>query len=324
MRKKELVIGIDIGGTNTKVGIVDREAKIFLHFDFPTRSDKPAENLFERIFKKIEEEKSLLPKGSVLVGVGVGAPNGNYFSGKIENPPNLQWSSVDVVGLIEKYFKLPGVLTNDANAAALGEMQFGAAQGMKNFIEITLGTGLGSGIVVNGQLVYGHDGFAGEMGHVIVVKGGRLCGCGRRGCLETYASASGLRRTVFEILAEDNQNSVLREIPFEDLTSKMVYDAARHNDSVALEAFDVTGRILGEALADAVAYFSPEAIILFGGLAAAGDYIFVPTKNYMERNLLPIFRNKVKILPSGLPESDAAILGSAALIWNELDRGNEQ
>ncbi len=321
MRKKELVIGIDIGGTNTKVGIVDRDAKIYLHFDFPTRSEKPAEDLFKRIFDKIEEEKNELPENGVLMGVGVGAPNGNYFSGKIENPPNLKWTSVDVVGLIQKYFDLPGVLTNDANAAALGEMQFGAAQGMKNFIEITLGTGLGSGIVVNGQLVYGHDGFAGEMGHVIVIKGGRLCGCGRRGCLETYASASGLRRTVFEILAEENQPSSLREIPYEDLTSKMVYDAAVQGDAVALEAFDFTGRILGEALADAVAYFSPEAIILFGGLAAAGDFIFVPTKNYMEKNLLPIFRNKVKILSSGLPESDAAILGSAALIWNELDQG---
>ncbi len=319
MRKKELVIGIDIGGTNTKVGIVDKEAKIYLHFDFPTRSEKPAQDLFKRIADKIEQEKSELPQGSVLKGVGVGAPNGNYFSGKIENPPNLHWTSVDVVGLIREYFDLPGVLTNDANAAALGEMRFGAAQGMRNFIEITLGTGLGSGIVVNGQLVYGHDGFAGEMGHVVVVKGGRLCGCGRRGCLETYASASGLRRTVFEILAEDNQTSVLREIPFEDLTSKMVYDAALKGDAVALEAFDFTGRVLGEALADAVAYFSPEAIILFGGLAAAGDYIFVPTKTYMEKSLLPIFRNKVKILPSGLPESDAAILGSAALIWNELN-----
>ncbi len=319
MRKKELVVGIDIGGTNTKVGIVDRDAKIYLHFDFPTRSEKPAEDLFKRIFEKIEQEKKELPEGSVLVGVGVGAPNGNYFSGKIENPPNLNWASVNVVGLVEEYFHLPAVLTNDANAAALGEMKFGAAQGMKNFIEITLGTGLGSGVVVNGQLVYGHDGFAGELGHVIVVKNGRLCGCGRRGCLETYASASGLRRTVFEIMAEDNQPSILREIPFEDLTSKMVYDAALRGDALAREAFDFTGRILGEALANAVAYLSPEAIILFGGLAAAGDYIFVPTKEYMEKNLLAIYRNKVKILPSGLPESDAAILGSAALIWNELE-----
>ena len=320
MSSKELVIGIDIGGTNTKVGIVDREAKIHLHFDFPTLSERPAEYLFERIYRKLEEEKSLLPAKSSLVGVGIGAPNGNYFTGGIENPPNLKWGSVNLVKIADQFFNLPAALTNDANAAALGEMQFGTAQGMKNFIEVTLGTGLGSGIIVNGNLVYGHDGVAGEMGHVIVVKGGRLCGCGRRGCLETYVSAPGLIRTVFELLARDNAPSVLREVPFEDLTSKMVYDAALQGDRVALEAFNFTGKILGEALADAVAYFSPEAIILFGGLAAAGDYIFVPTKNYMEKSLLPIYRNKVKILSSGLPESDAAILGAAALIWNDLEK----
>jgi glucokinase len=319
-KPKKLVIGIDIGGTNTKVGIVDRQAKIHLHFDFPTHSELPAENLFERIHQKVEEEKFLLPPNSEIVGVGVGAPNGNYFSGKVENPPNLKWQTVDIVQLAKEHFKVPAVLTNDANAAALGELHFGSAKNMKNFIEVTLGTGLGSGIVVNGQLVYGHDGFAGEMGHVIAVKNGRLCGCGRRGCLETYVSAPGIIRTVFELLARDNTQSKLREIPFDDMTSKMIYEAALEGDAIALEAFDYTGKILGQTLADAVAYFSPEAIILFGGLSAAGDYIFVPTKNYMEKNLLPIYRNKVKILPSGLPESDAAILGAAALIWNELEK----
>jgi glucokinase len=318
-KAKKLVIGIDIGGTNTKVGIVDRQAKIHLHFDFPTHSELPAENLFERIHQKVEEEKFLLPKNSEIVGVGIGAPNGNYFSGKVENPPNLKWKTVDLVQLAKEHFNVPAVLTNDANAAALGELHFGSAKNMKNFIEVTLGTGLGSGIVVNGQLVYGHDGFAGEMGHVIAVENGRLCGCGRRGCLETYVSAPGIIRTVFELLARDNTQSKLREIPFDDMTSKMIYEAALEGDPIALEAFDYTGRILGRTLADAVAYFSPEAIILFGGLSAAGDYIFVPTKSYMEKSLLPIYRNKVKILPSGLPESDAAILGAAALIWNELE-----
>ncbi len=318
MASKEFVIGIDIGGTNTKVGIVDREAKIHLHLDLPTEAEKQAAYLFERIFKRLDQEKQRLGEDFKIIGVGIGAPNGNYYTGSIENPPNLGWGSVNLVELVKEHLDVPVAVTNDANAAALGEMLFGVARGMKNFIEVTLGTGLGSGIVVNGHLVYGHDGFAGEMGHVIVERNGRLCGCGRRGCLETYVSAPGLRRTVFEKLAENNKPSVLRDIPFNDLTSKMVYDAAMDGDRVAIESFEFTGKILGQTLADAVAYFSPEAIVLFGGLAAAGDFIFIPTKKHFENSLLPIFRNKVKIIPSGLPEGDAAILGAAALIWNEL------
>lgn len=323
MSNQDFVIGIDIGGTNTKVGLVDRKAKIHVHFDLPTQSEKPASDLFKRIFYKLDEYYKQFSVNANILGIGIGAPNGNYFTGSIENPPNLKWSSVNLVELAKEHMNVPVAVTNDANAAALGEMLFGVAREMKNFIEVTLGTGLGSGIIVNGELVYGHDGFAGEMGHVIVEKNGRLCGCGRRGCLETYVSANGLRRTVFEMLANDNgldEQSSLQNIPFNDLTSKMVYDAALEGDPIALKSFEYTGRILGEALADAVAYFSPEAIILFGGLAAAGDFIFIPTKKHMEKNLLSIYKNKVKILPSGLPESDAAILGSAALIWNELER----
>ncbi len=320
MAANDFVIGIDIGGTNTKVGLVDKQAKIHAHFDLPTWSEKPAADLFDRIFRKLNEfyqQNNLKPN---ILGVGIGAPNGNYFTGAIENPPNLKWGSVNLVELVKQHLDVPAVLTNDANAAALGEMLFGVAKGMKNFIEVTLGTGLGSGIIVNGQLVYGHDGYAGEMGHVIVQKGGRQCGCGRKGCLETYVSATGLIRTVFEMLSSENDESILRDIPFNDLTSKMVYDAALKGDPIALKSFEYTGRILGEALADAVAYFSPEAIVLFGGLAAAGDFIFIPAKKHMEANLLSIYKNKIKIIPSGLPESDAAILGSAALIWNELNR----
>ncbi|NOX87488.1 MAG: ROK family protein [Calditrichaeota bacterium] len=320
MPSRELVIGIDIGGTNTSVGIVDREARISYRIELPTEAEKPAEMLFERIFKKLQGRLQKLSAESKIVGIGIGAPNGNYYTGGIENPPNLKWGNVNLVKLAKKYIDLPVAVTNDANAAALGEMLFGAARGMKDFIEVTLGTGVGSGIVVNGELVYGHDGFAGEMGHVIVRRNGRLCGCGRRGCLETYASAPGLRRTVFEKLSQTNEESVLRDIPFNDLTSKMVYDAALEGDRVAMASFEFTGKVLGETLADAVAYFSPEAIVLFGGLAAAGDFIFIPTKQHMEHNLLPIYRNKVKIIPSGLPEGDAAILGSAALIWNELKK----
>ena len=320
MPENEFVIGIDIGGTNTKVGLVDRKAKIHAHFDLPTNSEKPAADLFERIFKKLDEHFQQFSIQANIQGIGIGAPNGNYFTGGIEDPPNLKWGSVNLVELAREHLNVPVAVTNDANAAALGEMLFGVAREMKNFIEVTLGTGLGSGIIVNGQLVYGHDGYAGEMGHVIVEKNGRLCGCGRRGCLETYVSATGLRRTVFEFLANENEDSVLRDIPFNDLTSKMVYDAALKGDPIALQSFAYTGKILGEALADAVAYFSPEAVVLFGGLAAAGDFIFIPTKKHMEKNLLSVYRNKVKIIPSGLPESDAAILGAAALIWNELEQ----
>lgn len=255
-----------------------------------------------------------------IVGVGVGAPNGNYYNGTIENPPNLNWGLVNVKEDIKKYINVPVAVTNDANAAALGEMKFGAAKDMKNFVEITLGTGLGSGIVVNGELVYGHDGFAGELGHTNVKQNGRLCGCGNKGCLETYVSAPGIKRTVFKLLSIVKSESNLRDVSFNNLDSKIIYDAAREGDIIALEAFDYTARILGLALADTVAYLSPEAIILFGGLANAGDLIIAPVKHYMEENLFGAFKNKVKIIPSGLPEGDAAILGSSALIWHEIKK----
>jgi glucokinase len=230
----------------------------------------------------------------------------------------LSWKFVDVVALLHRWYSIPIALTNDANAAALGEMLFGAAKGMKDFIVITLGTGLGSGIVANGELIYGHDGFAGEIGHTIVDPNGRQCGCGRRGCLETYASASGIRRTVEELLKMPAPPSELREISLESITSKRIFEAAQRGDKLALEAFELTGRYLGLKLADSVAHTSPEAIILLGGLAAAGDFIFVPTKKYMEEFLLNIFKNKVRLLPSGLPQGNSAILGAAALMWKEL------
>ncbi len=318
--KQKVVLGIDIGGTNTAFGFVDPEGKLLVEFSFPTHSQESAEKLFSRLHPEVKKLFSSLENNYQLVGIGVGAPNANYYKGTVELPPNLNWGTVNIVELCEKYFSLPCAITNDANAAAIGELKFGAGKGLKDFIVITLGTGVGSGIIVNGELVYGHDGFAGEIGHTIYDVGGRQCGCGRKGCLETYASASGIKRTVFELLADTNYQSLLSEISFDELNSKMISDAALKGDKIALMAFDLTAKILGIKLADAVAHTSPEAIIIFGGLANAGGLILEPTKKYMEEYMLNIFKDKVKILPSGLKNGNAAILGSAALIWNELDK----
>ncbi len=316
---KKVVAGIDIGGTFTKLGIVDQEGKVYAETSISTDTHKDIdtymEHLARAVRKLLREQEGKLE----LAGIGIGAPNGNYYRGVIEYAPNLNWKGmIPFVELFKAHFDIPIVLTNDANAAALGEMMYGGARNMTDFIVITLGTGLGSGIVVNGKVVYGHDGFAGEMGHVTVVENGRQCGCGKKGCLETYVSATGIVRTVYELLALRTDDSQLRKISFEKLTAKDISDAASQADRIAMKAFDVTGKTLGKTLADVVALFSPEAIFLFGGLSNAGDYIFKPVKTYMEKNLLSIYRNKVKILPSGLTETNAAVLGSAGLIWKEI------
>ncbi|PIS28628.1 MAG: glucokinase [Candidatus Marinimicrobia bacterium CG08_land_8_20_14_0_20_45_22] len=316
----KIVVGVDIGGTNTGFGLVEPSGKILAKGAMPTHAEQPAEDFFRRLFEEIDLLFRENPERFEVCGVGIGAPNANYYTGRIENPPNLSWKVVDVVAIVKKYLDVPVALTNDANAAALGEMQFGNARGMKNFVEITLGTGLGSGIIVNGELVYGHDGFAGEMGHLMIERDGRACGCGKRGCFEAYVSATGLARTAIELLVTETDKSSLRAIPTQQITSKSVYEAAISGDVIAQKAFEITGRLLGETLANTVEYLSPEAIFLFGGMAAAGDLIFKPAKEHMEKNLLPIFRNKVKILPSGLAENEAAILGAGALIWHELSK----
>lgn len=320
MSKNRLVLGVDVGGTNTVFGLVDKSGNIFLNDSIPTNADQSAENLFSRLFEKFHKLSEDARDEFELAGIGIGAPNANYYKGTIENPPNLNWGFVDVVKLINKFSNVPVALTNDANAAALGEMYYGSAKEFKNFIVITLGTGLGSGIVVNGNLLYGHDGFAGEIGHTIYDSNGRQCGCGRKGCLETYVSAPGIKRTVMELIARTNIKSRLRSISYESLDAKMITSAALAGDELALEAFDFTARVLGLKLADSVAHTSPEAIILFGGLANAGDLLLIPTKKYLEENLFHVFKNKVKILKSELNEGKAAVLGAAALIWHELDK----
>jgi glucokinase len=319
---KEVVIGIDIGGTFTKYGLVERDGNCLEEDFISTDVYKEFDAYLENLHSVIENTILSISDEIKVMGVGIGAPNGNYYRGTIEHPPNLNWKGIiPVVDSLKTYFRdIPIVLTNDANAAAIGEMNYGGAKGMKDFIVITLGTGLGSGIVVNGNVVYGHDGFAGELGHVNVKLEGRQCGCGKTGCLETYVSATGIKRTAFKLLADRNVSSELRSISYEDMTSKMIYEAARKGDPIALEAFEYTGRILGAKLADAVGHTSPEAIFLLGGLAKANEFIINPTKKYMEENLLPIYRNKVKILPSSLQDTNAGILGASALAWNELDK----
>jgi len=318
MREKDLVLGIDVGGTKTSFGFVDREGAIFNATPIPTQADESAQAFVSRLHRRIEEIRVSLPCPHRLRGVGIGAPNAHHDRGTIEKAVNLNWGdTVDFVGLIRQYYDLPVSITNDANAAAIGEMLFGSARGMKHFLVITLGTGLGSGIVTDGRLLTGASGFAGELGHTVVDPGGRECGCGKRGCLETYVSATGLRRTALELLASRCDPSPLRGVSYQDMTSKQIFDMAREGDIIALEAFDRTARILGMKLADAVAHLSPEVVFLAGGLAAAGDILLVPTEQYMNDFLFRVYQGTVKLMPSGLEAGTSAILGAAALIWSE-------
>lgn len=317
MSGKKLAIGIDIGGTGTKYGIVDRDGNVLFSGEMSTKKHKEIEPYIDELYSHLLELIDKAGGIDQMIGVGVGAPNGNFYSGTIEYAPNLPWKGIiPLAKLMSEKFKLPVTLTNDANAAAIGEMMYGAAKGMKDFIMITLGTGVGSGIVANGQLIYGHDGFAGELGHTIVIPDGRIHeGTGKRGSLESYASATGVRLTSLELLEKSKEDSLLRNVNKEDLDSKTVYDAAIKGDKLALEIFEYTGKILGLALANAVMFSSPEAIILFGGLTKAGDLILKPTRKSMEDSLIQVFQDKVKILISHLKESDAAILGASALVW---------
>lgn len=322
---KPYVIGIDIGGTNTVFGIVDARGQVVAIDSVKTLKHADFDDYIAQLKEGVERLLRANDAEDKIQGIGIGAPNANYYTGEIINPPNLPWGPVIPLArkVSEAFNGIPVAITNDANAAALGEMTYGAARGMRDFIMITLGTGVGSGIVVNGQLVYGHDGFAGELGHVIVKRNnGRICGCGRTGCLEAYCSATGVARTAREFLEVRTEPSELRNLQIEDITSKDVYDAAIAGDKLAKNIFDYTGTILGQAFADMIAFSSPQAIILFGGLAKSGDLLLKPLNEALNKAILPIFRGKTKIILSELRESDAAVLGASALGWEAKYRAD--
>jgi glucokinase len=317
---KDVVAGIDIGGTNIIFGLVDKSGNVIAEdrlktVDFPDIKDYISAQ--HAALNKMLKGNS----GHRLIGLGVGAPNANYHKGTIELAPNLAWKGiVPLAGYLREKIDVPVIVTNDANAAAMGEMIFGGAKGMKDFIVLTLGTGLGSGIVVNGEVVYGYTGFAGELGHTIIVPRGRECGCGRRGCYETYASASGLVRTVLNLLSDMRSESTLRDLPPSELTSKKIVEEAERGDRIALEAINYTAEMLALGIINAITFSSPEAVFLFGGLVKAGELLLAPVRKYADSNVMPIFRGRTKILPSGISESNAAVLGAAALAWNELKK----
>ena len=311
------VVGVDIGGTGTKFGIVDNVGNVLFASEISTKKHEQVHTFIDELHQELSVLIEKVGGVGRIKGIGVGAPNGNVYTGNIEYAPNLPWKGIiPLARMLQDKFKIPVRLTNDANAAAVGEMMYGAAQGMKDFIMITLGTGVGSGIVANGQLIYGHDGFAGELGHTTIIPDGRLHpGTGKKGSLESYASATGVAQSAIEILENTDRPSLLRDIPKGELNSKAVFEAATKGGEVAKDVFAFTGKVLGMALANFVMFSSPEAIILFGGLTKAGDLILKPTREHLEANVIEIFQNKVKILISHLKESDAAILGASALMW---------
>lgn len=316
---KSVAIGIDIGGTNTKYGIADEHGQILASSSLPTVKEDDFPAYIEHLHQALETLREEVSEPVTLKGIGIGAPNANYYKGTIEDAPNLIWDGVlPIAEEFGKFYDVPVTVTNDANAAAIGEMIYGGAKDMQNFIMVTLGTGVGSGFVVNGDLVYGHDGFAGEFGHVTIEWGGRPCTCGRLGCVEAYAAARGVVLTVMEELAGSHAPTPLRTLPRSGITPKAVFEAAEQDDKIAKRVFERTGRYLGRALSNMINVFSPEAIFLFGGVARAGKHIVEPTERYMNKYTMPIFRNKVKIIPSHLPESDAAILGASSLVWKEM------
>lgn len=324
---KDVVIGVDIGGTNTAIGVVDQEGNVMVKDNITTPAHGDIDQYISDLataIKKLIKSVKLITQDVEFYGIGIGAPNGNYYTGTIGDASNLSFKGVvHLIEMLRSHFHdmKTLVLTNDANAAAIGEMIYGGAKGMKNFVMFTLGTGVGSGFVVNGDLVYGNDGFAGECGHNTLIPGGRQCGCGGFGHLEAYCSASGMKRTAFELMVQYNAtDSLLASKSYGELDAKMIFEAAEQGDKIALEVFEKTGEWLGLGLANTVQHLSPEAIFLFGGPTAAGDYIFKPTKKHMEKHLLPIFKDKIKILPSQLKPGDAPIVGASALVWKEIEK----
>lgn len=317
---KKLVAGIDVGGTNSVFGLVDEKGVLYAEGTIPTYKYNDFDVYLQVLCDGIKNLSEKIDDPYEIVGIGVGAPKGNYYNGCIEDAANLKWRGIlPCADKIRTHFPgIPVVLTNDANAAAIGEMIYGGAKNMKNFAVITLGTGLGSGIVVNGEVLYGHDGFAGELGHIIVSHNGRECGCGRRGCLETYVSATGIKRTVYKLLADHIGDSAMKNISFNELTAEMITTAAIKGDPIAIEAYRYTGEQLGRALADLIAITAPEAIFLFGGLAKAGKYILEPTERTMEEHVLFLWRGKVALRLSEINDKNAAVLGASALAWKGI------
>ncbi len=318
MEKKPYVIGLDLGGTNSVFGIVDGKANVVASVSVKTRGHGTAEQYVNNCCEALQSIISQVGGIEKIQAMGIGAPNGNYYSGSVENAPNLEWPGIiPLAKMFSERLGIPVALTNDANAAAIGEMAYGVAKGMKNFIMITLGTGVGSGIVVNGQLVYGSDGFAGELGHVIMDRShsARDCGCGRKGCLEAYCSATGMVRTALEWMAIRTTPSVLREIPFDKLEAKDISVAAAQGDFMAKEIMNYTGDMLGKACADFCNFNSPEAFIFFGGPTKAGDLLMNPIRKAYEENVLMNYKGKAKILLSELDGASAAVLGASALGW---------
>lgn len=310
-----VVLGIDIGGTFTKLGLVTTTGQILSAKKFETGANKPFNEFIKLLSKEIKELKATLKPNQKILGIGVGAPNANANTGQMEHAPNFRWGeAVPLVASIKDLFDLPIALANDANASAVGEMEFGMGKGMKHFVVLTLGTGLGSGIISNGELLIGQHGMAGELGHVNVVPNGRQCNCGLEGCLETYVSVTGIRRTIFELLAEMTDDSKLRSVSFDDMTGEIISEAALDADPIALEAFAQTAEFLGCQMADTTAHLDPEAFILLGGLSKAGDILLKPTIAAMERNQFSAYKGKVKVLISDTPGDDA-VLGPAALAW---------
>ncbi len=313
---KPYVLGIDIGGTNTVFGIVDARGNVIASSSIKTGKHADFNDYLDELYSEASHLIEANEATDKIQGIGIGAPNANYYTGEINNAANLPWKDVKLAQLVSEKFGIPVAVTNDANAAALGEMTYGASRGLKDFIMITLGTGVGSGIVINGQVVYGHDGLAGELGHLIIKRNnGRLCGCGRTGCLEAYCSATGVARSAREFLEIRTEPSILRNLPIEEITSKDVYDAAIQGDQIAKDIFNYTGTLLGEAMADMTVFSSPEAFILFGGLAKSGELLLRPMREAMDRTMLSAFKGKPKIILSELKEADAAVLGASALGW---------
>ena len=318
---KKYSIGIDIGGTNTVLGLVDEDGNVLETLSISTKEFDVAEIYLDEITRNILLLIDKCDNKEAIKGIGIGAPNGNYYNGTIEYAPNLNFKGIiPVKKYIESKLKKRGyelnvIITNDANAAAIGEMIYGGAKGLKNFIMITLGTGVGSGIVVDGKLVYGYDGFAGEVGHTIVQPEGRLCGCGRRGCVETYSSVTGIKKTAIELMENTKTPSLLRMLPEEEIGGKTIYDAAIKGDELALKCFDITAKMLAIGMANAVAITSPEKIFLFGGLTKSGDLLMTPLKKYFEESLFVVFQNKIELKLSQLNENNVAILGAAALVF---------